>query len=1166
MTLTAVATISSSLPLASHNGATPGGPVVEELGPTTGGVAFDLRVGDVLTHWRRSTAGGQLESPFDFERVLLDELPRGSVEVSVLRAGQPRHVVIAVGGPGITLRPGFAVKQLELYSAGRQQIAEGALENGVALWQQLSEQLAVTGQHHRAAWLWRRIGRTWADENGGEGEGALQAFENAIELSRTATQPNPASDDLMVEEELAKLLTRRGATQEAERRHQEILARQGGPAADRLDAARSLIYLASLARSRSDLETAQQRYQRALDIRRKLAPASLPVAEGLNGLAIVAVDRGEFDDGANLHRQALEIRLRLAPVSHDAFISYNNLGVLAFKQGDYPGADEHFLQALEIQKRLAPESLGVATATGNLAVVATRQGDLARAEELFRQALSLRERLAPGGADVATALGNLGVVHAERGDLAAAETLQRRALEIKQRLDPEGSTVALSLLNLGSIMTLRGDLEGAEEHFRHSMAIETRLVPGGLRLATAFLALADLSVRRGESDKAERWLRKVIAITGDKAPQSYDHTVALHNLGEVVLDRGDLAGAEEILERALRIKEERAPAGSISTLATLLRLADVAHRRGALDLAAKRFERALAQAQDLAPGSLDEAEASAGLAEVYIATGRRQEALALKQRSIHALENQSRRLGGSADLRTRFAARHGELYRRYLDQLLEEGQPELAFDVLERYRARVFLTLLAERDLLFAADLPEDLQRRRRRLNAEYDRLFETLANRTSEPSQRTELRRELASVRRRQDETTAAVRKANPHLASLTDPETLDLAAVRQQLDPGTLLLSYSVGIEHSVLFAVGPEPDDFAVARLNVSAETLERHVDRLRSSIKALADKEVLEASLSKLGNLLLGPVASSIESSERLLVLPDGPLHQLPFGALLVPAPEIPRLGEKSEPEESRGGRVPLVALRPVTVAASATVFAELANQRGSREERNLVAVGDPDYSRAPLVSGSAPRIAPQPRQLAPLPSTRAEVEHLGELFASNAQLYLGAEANEERVKEMASQASILHLAGHGLIDPLHPLDSALALARRATPEEGGENGFLQAWEIFEQLRIDAELVTLSACRAGLGPTRGGEGLMGLIRAFQFAGASSVLAPLWSVSDHRTALLMGRFYDYFVAGSSKDEALRRAQVDLLEGPLVVDGATVDATHPLYWAGFQLFGDWR
>ncbi len=134
----------------------------------------------------------------------------------------------------------------------------------------------------------------------------------------------------------------------------------------------------------------------------------------------------------------------------------------------------------------------------------------------------------------------------------------------------------------------------------------------------------------------------------------------------------------------------------------------------------------------------------------------------------------------------------------------------------------------------------------------------------------------------------------------------------------------------------------------------------------------------------------------------------------------------------------------------------------------------------------------------------------------------------------------------------------PSNSALALTVPSQRREGEENGLLQAWEIFEQVRLDADLVTLSACETALGAELAGEGLIGLTRAFHYAGARSVLASLWRVADDSTSELMKSVYGYLKAGVTKDEALRRAQREAIKQP--------KTSAPFHWAAFTLSGDWR
>src|SRR5262249_22321400 len=191
-------------------------------------------------------------------------------------------------------------------------------------------------------------------------------------------------------------------------------------------------------------------------------------------------------------------------------------------------------------------------------------------------------------------------------------------------------------------------------------------------------------------------------------------------------------------------------------------------------------------------------------------------------------------------------------------------------------------------------------------------------------------------------------------------------------------------------------------------------------------------------------------------------------------------------------------------------------------------------------------------------LRPLPATRREVQALQQMFTTAARIYLGEEASEERAKAVGTQASIAHFACHAFADESSPLEAALVLALPREWRPGRENGLLQAWEVFEQLRIDADLVTLSACGTAFGKQLSGEGSLSLTRAFQYAGARSVLASLWEVRDDSTAQLMERFYAALKRGVSKDEALRAAQLaTLAQTPFAPPGS---------WAAFQLVGDWR
>src|SRR6185436_7578444 len=377
---------------------------------------------------------------------------------------------------------------------------------------------------------------------------------------------------------------------------------------------------------------------------------------------------------------------------------------------------------------------------------------------------------------------------------------------------------------------------------------------------------------------------------------------------------------------------------------------------------------------------------------------------------------------------------------------------------------------------------------------------------------------------------------------------------------------LSYSVGENQTALFAVTRE-GSLRVKILPVGEKQMRQDVERFLERVRQpTADAETADLARS-LYRTLIGPLADLVGKSERLLILPDGPLHRLPFGALI----------------RDTDRRQYLTEWKPVHTALSLTVYGTLRATRRepSRsavavEPAQLVAFGDPHYPKAPAPSEDTRD--PFLRNLrdlrsfhwTALPYTRREVERIAETYPE-ARLFLGEDAIEERAKAVGRDVRVLHFATHGYLDDRAPLDSALVLT---IPEElppGRDNGLLQVWEIFEGVRLDADLVVLSACDSALGRELSGEGLIGLTRAFQYAGARSVVASLWSVSDQATAELMARFHRHYAAGISKDEALRQAQIELIRQPIRITTAyrqtvETDASAPFFWAAFQLFGDWR
>jgi CHAT domain-containing protein/tetratricopeptide (TPR) repeat protein len=967
-------------------------------------------------------------------------------------------------------------------------------------WQSAVDSAQAAGDGRLAAWLLHRLARAFAAA--GKWPEADAAYGKALAILEQASD-NTAAADLI--RGWGKTFERRGAW-----------------------------------------DAAVERYQQALAIDRKQEPKSLSIARTLNALGVATAKRGDYAGADDLLRQALAIREELAPGTVEVTGSLTNLGILARHRGDLAAAEAYLARGEELQRRIAPDSSDRALFFQNLGNVAMDRGDLQKAEGFHRQALAIFEKTAPGGDGVTDCLSNLASIATLRGDLVAADDFLQRSLALQERKARDEADVWGTLTLLGNLAERRGDLEAAEHYYRRALKLQEKLSPEGPEVAFSLGNLGLLAIEQGGFATARTCLRRALAIREKLAPGSLDVANILEHLGRLETQSpGDLASAEKLFRRAQAIFDKEAPE-SLEAADIMRDLGEVAARRGRLADALTLFRRALDLQGKLAPGTTGEAEALYSLGRAERRAGRSQEATRDFCRAIDVLDRQRARLGGTPEARTSFEASIVDYYYACMEGLLQLGQPAAAFHVVERSRARSFLALLAERDLRLS-DLPPELAAERRHADAEYDRVQSQLA-RLSPGRDDAEIERltgELHDLRTRQEEIIARKRRESPRSAALENPEPLELSGTRAALEPGTALLEYAVGPQRSWLFVVQPGEagHGLSVFPIAAGAKSLRGEVESFRRLLKRPGtERAKLQAGARHLYDLLVHPAEGRISGSRRILISPDGPLHVLPFAAL------------------SRQDGY-LVEWKPIHYVISATVYAELARSRPAPRDpatEVLAAFGDPVYPPPAADVAADPEVGEAVRRglaLKPLPATRAEVEEIAALYP-RAEVFLGRQATEERAKAIGGEPRLVHFACHGILDERFPLNSALVLSLPERRAEGQENGLLQAWEIFESVRLDADLVTLSACDTALGREMGGEGLVGLTRAFQYAGARSVLASLWSVSDRSTARFMKGFYTYLRGGKPKAEALRAAQIDQIRR----------RSHPFHWAAFELFGDSR
>lgn len=367
--------------------------------------------------------------------------------------------------------------------------------------------------------------------------------------------------------------------------------------------------------------------------------------------------------------------------------------------------------------------------------------------------------------------------------------------------------------------------------------------------------------------------------------------------------------------------------------------------------------------------------------------------------------------------------------------------------------------------------------------------------------SEKSRSRALLDLVRQRLDGTQAAGRPRSVF--------TVTAARVREVIEPNEALVEFH-GLGDR-LFAWVVRRDGVNGFEIAVNRDRLTGLVSDFRASI--VGRKAEALAKAQELHGLLMEPLG--LRSGERLLIVPHGPMHYLPFQAL-------------------KSGDSFLIERNPIAVAPSASLAID-AVLRGTRDaQSSLVAFGNP-----------------RPDDLG-LPGAEREVEALGGLF-NGSQVFVRTQASKGKFNASAGSGRILHVAAHAAADEVDPMYSKILLA-----PEGSDDGVLVAKDIFSLDLSRVRLVTLSACETGLGKTLQGDEVLGFTRSFLTAGASSLVSSLWPVSDAATSQLMKVMYQELANGRDLASAMQGAQVALLK--------TQRFRHPFSWAPFSVTGDWR
>ncbi len=864
----------------------------------------------------------------------------------------------------------------------------------------------------------------------------------------------------------------------------------------------------------------------------------------LNNIAIVHARQGRYEKALTWYRRSLE-RAREQNDRDGIASTLNNIGLLYQNQGRYEEALEYYRESLAIE-RDQDDRDGIATSLNNIGLIHQSQGDYDKALDRYQQSLSIERELGDRSG-IASTLNNVGLIYKNTGRYDDALERYQESLTIQRELGDRGGE-ASALSNIGFLQFRQGRFSEALRHFEEVLSIE-RSLDDRDGIAKTLSTTGNVYEEQGRLDAALSRYEDALAILRDLGDRSGIATV-LQYVGDVRRRQGHYETALNHLRESLSIRRalgERGPAAkALNAIGTVL--AEQSRYDPALD----RYRKALKINRDV--GRRPEvAQNLENLGTVYLNRDRLQEATDTLNQAVRLAER-LRQNATSPEARRSLLSTQIESYRALTNAHIRAGRPDSALRSVEQARAR----LLAER--LTGA--------------VQGDTTF-------SVPSSRA-LRASLGP-----DETAVLYANVDAGTPLTAVVATRDTTFTRTLPDSS---VRTRIGRKHASQLRRLRKQDGPLINALyggasvpSGSSPTLAATVRLYRYYLTRNSSGDSIQEDLARrLHAVLVEPIDELLQSTETVTIVPNGALGYLPFEAL-----------------RDSTGRY-LVETQQVRYAQSLTVLRQLQERTYSTGRRPLLAVGGAEYS-APAPEGQRPLLAERrgnstvrsaehasrlfrtaerrleeghsPRatyaalgydQWSALYGTKLEVEKLKRALGAGTALLTGAEASEERVRQMSQSGQLaryrrLHFATHGIAVPEAPQLSALVLSQvGASDSLAARDGYLAMQEIAD-LQLKTDVAVLSACRTGLGRIIAGEGVVNLSHAFLRAGANATLVSQWRVLDWSTQQFMTAAYRRAQKpDTSFAEAVTAVKRDFISGTFGDRN-----TDPLRWAPFVYYG---
>lgn len=848
-----------------------------------------------------------------------------------------------------------------------------------------------------------------------------------------------------------------------------------------------------------DYVLAEKYFEEALALYNKLDDKKYQVILTY-ALAGIYANRGEFDQALNTYDKGLAI----AETNSDRNnLAYGNV----YKSDLYLRILGEFDKAWEMQQKSfdifleVDNEWGIADSYLGFGNIKNLQGENVKAIRFYEKSDSLYARLGNEYAR-ATPMNNMGTIYYAQRDYEKALGLFSKAISILDKLGIQDASRTLYVGNIGEVKMEQGEYEEAEKWLMQALN-ESREINDVNQISTTLVILGRLKTETKDFDQAGKYLRESLELQQKMGLRTHEISsrFSLGKLAYLRKEPKDFKYLNESVDLSIKMGYEK-------------KLWEAYYYLGLI-------------AQEA--GNLDESK------ELFI-------------NAIESMEKLQSTMVGGDEAKKQFGAgdKQIKVYAALVDVLILKGEVKLGMQYLERSNTEALRSKFSQLDIKFKDDEANEKLARERELKMKLDNLDKALIDEKSGQSSIEKLKKLEESKTIAESEYLKFVNttiNTNPelsrHFSGGFHPRKLKTDKNRQLIPKELVMLSYLPADDKLYIFAA---TSDTVIAKVvNVSMEELNKNIkylynfashalggnqtDALRlargdESSPIPAEFNTTESKYKEISeqlfNWTIAPVRAELNKKEKVVVIPTGMLHFLPFQML---------------GEELPNGKFDFLIEHYTLFYAHSLEM--LYQQRDQIGDISILAMANADQT---------------------LPAAEQEVNDLKSMYP-NTDVFIHEAASEDKAKSSTGKHNILHFATHGNLDYFDYHKSYLTLAPNTDGSEDGKLTIEEVWEIEDIYSY--QMVTLSACKTAVAEDFNNGWAVSPATSFIDAGAPTVVASLWAVNDESTSLLMKYFYRN-LSSMSKVEALRRAQIELSQN--------AKFSHPYYWSPFILIGDWR